>query len=252
MNIWLTYIIKELILPPSSLILLSAFGLYKQFTKKNGLRLILFSITSLYILSISIVSSFLASTIETTPHFSVADINNRYYQAIVILGGGLRENSREYGNDLTVNYRTLERVRYGAKLSKETGLPILVSGGRVFHTDEPSEAEIMAKTLEDFNIQAHWQESNSKNTAENARQSYQLLKNFHINRIILVTHAFHMPRALIEFKKAGFDVLPAPTARLQTPRKITIFSFIPKAESLKTSSLILHEYIGLIWYKFKS
>ena len=53
-------------------------------------------------------------------------------------------------------------------------------------------------------------ETGSINTRENALDSYGLLAPRGIRRIILVTSALHMPRAAVAFRKAGFDVIPAP------------------------------------------
>ncbi len=79
----------------------------------------------------------------------------------------------------------------------------------------------------------------------------QILQPLAIEKIILVTHAFHMPRALNEFKRVGFDALPAPTAFFSNQEKLSIFSFIPSAQALTVSSFILHEYLGLLWYRLR-
>ncbi|MBK7593641.1 MAG: YdcF family protein, partial [Betaproteobacteria bacterium] len=67
-------------------------------------------------------------------------------QAIVIPGGGVRRNAPEYGGD-TLGRLTLERVRYGARLAKQTGLPLLVTGGSVTGNTVP-EAVLMKEALE--------------------------------------------------------------------------------------------------------
>ncbi|MGB1879583.1 MAG: YdcF family protein, partial [Gammaproteobacteria bacterium] len=59
----------------------------------------------------------------------------------------------------------------------------------------------------DFRVPVRWVESVSQNTRENARLTAGVLD---VRRIVLVTHALHMPRAMREFHAAGFDVTPAP------------------------------------------
>ena len=87
-------------------------------------------------------------------------------QAVVILGGGVRRDAPEYGGD-TLATLTLERVRYGARVARLTGLPVLVSGGSVLG-GEP-EAKLMAASLErEFGVPVRWVETRSRTTHENA------------------------------------------------------------------------------------
>lgn len=253
MDIWLVYVLKALLLPSSSLLLLGFVGLVRLLKRKRmGLTLLLGALLGLCALSMPIVANYLAGLLEVPATFKITPSVSHEYQAIVVLGGGLHKNSYEYGADFTVNARTLERLRYAAKLGRTTGLPILASGGHVFKEDEPSESAIMAEILEkEFNIPVRWQEDRSRNTAENALYSRALLKPLNMNRIILVTHAFHMPRALIEFKRAGFDVQSAPTGYFFAKQALNVFSFIPSAQALTVSSFIVHEYLGLLWYRMR-
>jgi uncharacterized SAM-binding protein YcdF (DUF218 family) len=253
MDIWLIYLVKALLLPCSSLLLLSFIGLYRYKKFKNlGLSLILASLSGLFALSMPIVSNYLACLLESTSQLRLTPELNYQYQAIVVLGGGSHSNSYEYGKDLGVNGRTLERIRYAATLARKTGLPVLASGGQVFKENTISESVLMAEVLEnEFNVKVRWQEAHSRNTAENALFSRALLQPFKIGRILLVTHAFHMQRALTEFKRVGFDVQPAPTGFISNENPLKVFSFIPSAHALETSSFMLHEVMGLIWYKLR-
>ena len=110
----------------------------------------------------------------------------------------------------------------------------------------------MKLTLEqDFHVPVQWAEEDSNNTFENAKYSYPLLHKAGIKRIYLVTHAWHMPRSVMAFQSAGFEVIPAPLA-FTTRYKTDLLSFIPNAESLNTSEIFMHELIGLVWYRLKS
>ncbi|MDD5126411.1 YdcF family protein, partial [Methylovulum sp.] len=173
-------------------------------------------------------------------------------QAIVVLGGG--ENSGlEYHQARTVNERTLLRLRYAAKLARDTGLPVLVSGGKVFQEEYPPEAQLMAEVLQnEFHIPVKWQEPSSRNTAENARFSRQLLQTQAMDKILLVTQAFHIPRAVWSFQNAGFQVLAAPTAFFSGSPSESPLRFIPSANALEKTFLVLHEYLGLLWYRLNS
>lgn len=131
-------------------------------------------------------------------------------QAIVILGGGVRRNAAEFGGD-TLARLTLERVRYGALVARATRLPVLVSGGSV--SGGTAEATLMKRALEqEFNVEVRWVEERSRDTRSNAAETASILLPAGIQRVILVTHGFHMPRASGQFVSAGFEVTPAPTA----------------------------------------
>ena len=108
------------------------------------------------------------------------------------------------GRDL-VGPVTLMRLRAAARLHRETGLPVLVSGGAPDGPGE-SEARLMARSLkEDFGITARWLEEQSTNTAGNAILSAPLLHEANVRRILLVTDAVHMPRARWAFERVGLE-----------------------------------------------
>jgi len=108
-----------------------------------------------------------------------------------------------------------DRVIYAAHLYRQGVAPrLLVSGGNVPLVGTGStDAEDMATLLEMLGVprEAIWLETRSRNTAENARYSWEFLSAKGIRRIVLVTSAQHMPRAVRLFERQGFEVIPAPT-----------------------------------------
>ena len=108
-----------------------------------------------------------------------------------------------------------DRVIYAAYLYHQGVAPhVLVSGGNVPLVGTGStDAEDMALLLEMLGVprEAVWLETRSRNTAENARYSWEFLAERGIIRIVLVTSARHMPRAVKLFERQGFEVIPAPT-----------------------------------------
>lgn len=169
--------------------------------------------------------------------------------AVVILGGGLRKEAPEYGRP-TPNRITLERIRYGARVSRITGLPILVSGG-VAGLNYP-EARAMAESLrEDFSLAPQWIEEASENTEQNARYSAAILRQAGITHIVLVTHAAHMRRAIGYFSAAGLRVTPAPTAFFSPLADAeNALSWLPSATTAYTAWYALHESAGLLQQRF--
>lgn len=172
-------------------------------------------------------------------------------QAIVILAGGQRRYAPEFGG-ATVNALSLERLRHGARLARRTGLPVLVSGGRV-RDDRRPEAELMAEALaEDFGVVARWLDTESRDTGENARNSASLLAADGIRRIVLVTHAAHMARARASFEATGLAVLPAPTAWLGDPdRERDALDLLPTPRAAFAGWYAAHEWLGRLAYSLR-
>ena len=206
-------LLVALILPPAGPVLLALFGLWLTRSKsrrwqRGGLWLATLSLLGLLLLSLPIVGKALMAPLEPYPPIAQAQLQRA--QAIVILGGGTYFDAPEYGGD-TVGQATLERLRYGARLARQSRLPLLVSGGAP--SGGRPEGESMREVLEsDFGIKVRWVESASRDTAENASRSAPLLKAAGITRIALVSHGWHLSRALPLFEKQGLDVVAAPMA----------------------------------------
>ncbi len=253
MDIFIVYVIKTLLLPIASLLILSIAGLFLlPFQRTLAMTLIGFSLAILLLLSLPVVAKHLAATQEIYPPLKSAVSDDFSAQAIVVLGGGIRSPAPEYKQQATLKNRTLARVRYAAVLAKQTQLPLLVSGGKVLKTELPSEAEIMTSVLtNEFNQKVSWQERGSRNTAENALNTHKILSKEGVERIILVTHALHMRRAVEQFQLHGFQVMPAPTVFLSLSDELNLFSFLPSAGALEHSTSVIHEIMGRVWYKLR-
>lgn len=166
-------------------------------------------------------------------------------QAIVILGGGREYDTPELGGRHRVNEYTLGRLSEGARIARQTGLPILVSGGKT-PWERQSEAELMRRSLtEEFGLTPRWLEGESRDTTENAEFSARILKEAGVDTILLVTNAWHMPRALRNFEQTGLKVLPAPFGFSKDISGGSAW-WLPKADALERSYWALHEYLG--WF----
>lgn len=250
MNSWvITNVIAVWLIPPGCLLLLAGWGVLRlRRHPRSGKALIVLSLAALWALSTPWFSRTLLQALEPLP----ADpLRAAPAQAIVVLGGGKYYAAPEYGAVDTVNEPTLARLRYAAWLHRQTGKPILVTGGAP-EGSAISEGQAMKATLEnEFKVPVAWTEDKSFNTFENAHASRATLKPLGIDRVYVVTHAWHMPRSKSIFIKAGFDVVPAPT-QFATGFRLTILDFRPFAPALADSSHFFHEIIGLVWYRLKS
>jgi uncharacterized SAM-binding protein YcdF (DUF218 family) len=245
---FLTNLLAGFLLPPLDLLLLGAAGVVLWHKRPTLARtLVAVSLAMLWLLSTPYVAEGLLHQLEPSP--PLIDPKAQRADAIVVLGGGTYFRAPEYGAD-TVGEPTLARLRYAARLQRATAKPILVTGGRPAGNGL-AEAQQMKMALEqDFNVPVKWTEDASSNTFENARFSYRILSPLGIKHIYLVTHAWHMPRAAMAFRKAGFDVIPAPTA-YTTRYRTDLLAFVPNAVALHDSAIFMHEIIGLLWYKLR-
>jgi uncharacterized SAM-binding protein YcdF (DUF218 family) len=244
--------LKAVFLLPTSFLWLLLFGLLIR-RRKFGRVLTGFSFLGLLLTSMPVVVGLWADEWEQYPILQTEQLRRFKPQALVVIGGGAINDSAEYQTPMTVNTRTLLRLRYAAKLYRDTALPVLVSGGKLSDSVCSSEAELMASVLiDEFKIPVAWQESKSRNTAENAQFSFQVLKQSGIEKIVLVTQAYHMPRAAKLFQAAGFDVLPAPTASMAQSSDFTWLDFIPTSAAWMNSFLLSYENLAMSWYLFRN
>lgn len=238
-------LLAALLLPPVGLLLLAMFGLWLARRRPRlGHGLIAGSLAALWLLSTPWVAGQLIGTLEDAPPIASDDL--RRCQAIVILGAGTYANAPEYGDD-TVNALALERLRFGARLARASGLPIAVTGGAP--SGGRPEGESMREALTaDFGVGVRWVESQSRDTAENAAYLTPMLARDGIDRVALVTHAFHMPRARYLFEQAGLQVMPAPTRFFSAPPDSGPLGFagdwLPGIQALRLSYFAIHEWLG--------
>jgi uncharacterized SAM-binding protein YcdF (DUF218 family) len=177
-------------------------------------------------------------------------------KAIIVLGGGRRKGALEapteyHQHDLSPS--SFERLRYGARLAKQTNLPILVTGGAPDKTGtkDLAEAQVMKIVLEkEYSISPKWIEDQSNTTQENALRSAEILKKEGIKSVYLVTHFWHMPRAKTVFERQGLKVLEAPMGFYQKTA-FTLLDFYPSSEGFQRTRWVWHEILGNLWYRVK-
>lgn len=167
--------------------------------------------------------------------------------AIVILSGDVERTP--VAGELDLGPFTLERERAGAALHRATGLPVLVTGGLV--NGPPPVGQLMARSLPvDFATPVRWVEDRSATTWENAQFSVPILRAAGVTRVYLVTHAWHMRRALLAFDAAGMPAVAAPV-RLDPGPRGTLSEFVPGLAAWVRSYYAIHEWIGIAGYRWR-
>ena len=184
-------------------------------------------------------------------------------EVIVVLGGGTLAAS--YPRPTVEVNGAGDRVLYAAWLYHHGKAPyLLLSGGSIdWLSDQPSPADDMATLLEQLGVprSAMWLETRSRNTYENALYSKEILQAKGIQRIILVTSAWHMPRAVGVFEHMGLQVIPAPTDFTVTVGEIptgqptlalqSLMDLLPSVENLSYTTKAMKEYLGIRAYHLR-
>ncbi len=226
------------LLPPDGLMILAILGavLLALRRRRTGWTCLIVSLGLWWTLSVPVVADGLCLLAQGYPAFDPATATHA--QAIVILGGaGSRSHAPEYGGRPAIELDLLERINYGAWLSRQTNLPILV-------TSDPGNVLAMAVSLRrDFQIRPRWVEYRSHDTFENARNSAALLRADHVTSILLVTSATHMLRAVREFSATGLEVTAAPVD-LATSHDDPPYSYMPQPEAMLRSNRAIYELVG--------
>ncbi|MTW22152.1 YdcF family protein [Allochromatium palmeri] len=245
---------KALLLPPGIIILILIAAVW--LTRGVLARLLVFvALLLLTLLSLPVVSVMLIQPLERYPIIGTDQAPlPPEARAIVILSAGVRRVAPEYGSGPTLDDVSLRRVRYGARLQRLTGLPIYVTGGSA-----PGEARpvgpVMAEVLsDDYGARVAGIESESRTTWENATLTAPLLERDGIHHILLVSDAWHLPRAVEVFERAGLEVTPAPTAQFHHPGwtgTLKYSDWLPSAKALQTSYYAIHEHLGRLWYQVR-
>lgn len=247
---FVTNAVSAVLLPPLDLVLPCLAGLWlRRHRPRLGLSLSLGALALLVAFSTMAGARLLIAPLENmSPPLDLADTHDA--GAIVVLGGGRNRAAPEYGGADQPSRDTLMRLRYGAWLYRQIGLPLLVTGGSP-EGSQISEAAIMAATMrDDFAIPVRWKEESSDNTAQNAHLSAAMVRKAGVKKIVLVTDAMHMPRAVAAFRATGLDVLAAPTD-YRSAAPLAPIDFIPTARALAATHYALHEWIGMLWYRLR-
>lgn len=252
-------VLSALLLPPVPLLVLTLLGARLILWRRGlGWLLLLLAVLGLWFGACGAVGEWLQKSLLSPPPAlsaeRVVELRREFTKqpglAIVVLGGGREARAPEYGV-ASLSPLALERLRYGLWLGRETGAPVMYSGG-LGHASEPgaTEAEVAgAIAAREFVRPLRWTESRARDTRENAQFSTAMLADQGVTRLVLVTHGWHMPRALRAFRDAAqrhgakWEVIAAPMGlapRVERPA----LRWIPSTEGYLLVRAVLREKIG--------
>ena len=244
----LTWIVLQ---PLGLIMLLGAAGLTLSFTRFRRLSktALLLSFGLLGLTAYTSLGYLLIHPLESrfarpaTPPGAVA--------GIIVLGGGMDANINEArgGYELT---RSGDRFTEALRLAQRyPDAKVVITGGTgVLIITEDSEAAAGARFFTDLGIDEDRLvlEPRARNTEENAQFTRELVAPAPGETWLLVTSAYHMPRAAALFRKAGFPVVPWPTDYLSAGNETFGLKLDHPAENLSIATLAMREWIGLMAY----
>jgi uncharacterized SAM-binding protein YcdF (DUF218 family) len=172
-------------------------------------------------------------------------------EAIVVLGAGVNPASDgELRVDLDAD--SVRRCLHAAALHRQgKGCPLVLSGGKPERDSaEPAVAEVMRDFLLRLGVDGSdlIVESDSRTTYENAVECRRILERHHLQRVVLVTDAVHMPRAVRCFRKQGIEPTASPCNLRATRFEGTLSTFLPCPNAAGDSEEAVHEWLGTAWY----
>ncbi len=252
------YSVMAWLLPPVPMLLLVLLGARLMFRRRLlAWSLVMTGVVGIWLACTPAVGVLLTRALLTPPPAlsldAVRELKRAPNTVIVVLGGGRQVLAPEYALSNLSPY-SMERLRYGLWLGRETALPVAFSGGAGHGAPEgASEAEIAARIAErEFGRPLRWTEAESRDTRENAMRTVALLEPEGVQRIVLVTHDFHMKRALRNFQRAAQQhsglplVLPAPMGLPVPGKGLEPRDWLPSAGGLTDTNLALREWIGYL------
>lgn len=172
-------------------------------------------------------------------------------EAIVVLGSGVQPavRPRAYPN---LRYAA-DRVWHGARLYAAGKAPLIITtGSRPYHDEGPTAADAAAEILGTLGVPADAivAPGHSVSTYTDALIVRKILAERGLERVLLVTSALHMPRALATFQNAGIAVFPAATDfEVADVPYAGAHAWLPDNDAFWGTGRALYEYVGIAWYR---
>jgi uncharacterized SAM-binding protein YcdF (DUF218 family) len=247
-------ILSLCIYPSGFTFLLGIIGAIFLMLGNKKLTLIIWGLGIIYITicSLPIVSHILVDSLENRSTYLKLKLVPQA-DVIIVFGGVIRREFPDYPfPDLDA---AADRIWHAARLYHDKKAPkIILSGGRNdWERNSPSQAKTMAIFLKDLGVpeDAIILEEESRNTFENAIYCKRIMISEKMKNALLVTSALHMPRSKSIMEKINVDFIPISTDFMIVNNNSKAWDNLPNAGSLNKTTYAIHEWIGIIVYKWR-
>ncbi len=250
-------VLKRFADPYFFLLLIMGLGLIVGWfrSERRGLWLKMVTLCWLlfYLLSIPLVSQGLSSTLESqnpqeTPLPEKVD-------SIVVLGAGVTPSgSKDDKEKTSLSFHSWVRCQHAVELFRKYDQPDLILCGAKTLPEAPGIGE--AETMRDYFIEQgvptekiHL-ENKSRNTFENIKNAAELIKKKKFQQVLLVTHAYHLPRALLCCRKQELTISASGCSYHPKQHWRPWYTdIIATLGNFSQSQNVIHEWIGIAWYR---
>lgn len=240
-----------LVSPDNGLLFLLVLGTILQFTKRKvlGRRLITFTSMTILILAVFQVDRLILLPLEN--RFPAPKSLPKSIDGIIVLGGA--ENARvTHARGQVALLDSAERLTTFVELSRRyPNAKLVFTGGAGALNEQMFKGADAAKLFfEQLGLDANrvQYESDSRNTFENARNSFEMLRPKAEENWILITSAWHMPRSVGVFRKAGWPVIPYPVD-FSTSGEMEYGLEFYGLSAVSSVSWVLREWVGILAYR---
>ncbi|SIQ80642.1 YdcF family protein [Halanaerobium kushneri] len=240
-------IIASLVMPPGLFILLLIIltGYLFKRSKSGIIKLTaLFMLFLCFFLSTAFGVQLLLHPLENYAEKISVNPFKRY--PIVVLGGGLNYYS---DNEVAPSLHSIQRLVRGYQLQRRLKTPLIYSGGVAIGQEKISEADAAEDFLESLgmNKEFYISEDRAQTTFENAAYLKKWLEENEVEKVYLVTSAYHTLRAAAVFKAQNIDFLAVHSGFIYD-HQFSWLDYLPNRGALSANLAALHEWVGLFWY----
>ncbi len=251
--------VSALLLPPIPLLLMLLLAWWWQRRRPVvSTLLLLLAVVGLWFSQCQITGELLERQLAVSPSLStqrLAELRRSGGDgktSIVVLGASTKQLASEYGES-HLSPISIERLHYGLWLARQVPAPLLFSGGTEWgRPDSTAEANVAARVASrDYGRTLRWIEAESHDTRSNARYSLALLQKDGIQQVLLVTHGWHMRRAMRAFTEEAarlgmpLRLVAAPMGLVADRLLPARQRWLPTAEGNQRVRQALREWIAL-------
>ena len=168
--------------------------------------------------------------------------------AIVVLGGGVGEVVE--GRPYPELHPAADRAIMGVRLFRAGKAPIVIPTGIGAERAEKPLMETLGVPASSIVC-----ETEARDTAENASKTFSLLRERGCKKVLLVTSAWHMPRAKMLFRADGIEFIPVGCDYENTPYAPfsgPLWMQLPTPEAAGKVAYYVKEWLGILFYSLRT
>ena len=232
-------------------LLLIGLVLLLIFRSRSAALVLVSGAIALCVAALSPLGNVLLTPLEQ--RFPTMQYPDRGIDGIIVLGGSYDTVSHGYMSTIVLEEDSEPMAVMVDLARRYPKARIIFSGGTDSSYPGPSEASIVKQYFVSFGIPAERIsiEERSLTTRENAQFTANLIHPTPSSRWLLVTSAYHMPRAVGAFRKAGFNVIAFPVGERTHGWRNMWWPEDTATDNLRRVDIAVHEWLGLVVYRIR-